>query len=215
MSAAEPLDAPRRMTEAEYLAFCQTAEDKWDYHDGVAWMMSGGTPMHALVIANVSRELGVALEPSDCLVFSSELHVRRRSASYCFPDATVVCDEPEYDGNCLLNPTVIVEVLSPSTERYDRTAKRDLYFEMPSVKAILLVDAVHASVDVLTPQRDAPAVHESVSFESALQVYRGLEATITLDAIGASIPMAGIYRGVSVEPIGEPVRPIPPGEPIE
>ncbi len=107
--------------------------------------MSGGSPEHARIIANVSTLLNNALGARRCDVFSSELRIRIRSANRAtYPDASVICDRVELDpedprGHTALNPTVLVEVLSPSTAGYDQGEKLDYYKQIPSLQEVMLV----------------------------------------------------------------------------
>lgn len=139
-------EAPQRhVTEAEYLALERTSEVRHEYVNGEMHAMAGGTPLHAAIAANLTAALRVALRGSDCGVASSDLRVHVRATGfYTYPDLTVVCGRVERhpeDDTVILNPTLVAEVLSPSTEAYDRGAKFRHYERIQTLAEYLLVAA--------------------------------------------------------------------------
>jgi len=146
------------MTEDEYLAFERTSEGRHEYADGEIFAMSGGTGNHAAVMLSIGSELRVALRGRNCRAFSTELRVYiPRTRRYVYPDASVVCGGVEYldaANDTLLNPKVIVEVLSPSTEGYDRGDKFAQYRSIPSVSHYVLAAQDKPLVEVYTRQDD-------------------------------------------------------------
>src|SRR6478672_4613835 len=119
MSAApKPYISPE-----EYLERERQAETKSEYFAGEVFAMAGGTPEHSLIAANVTGGLWPQLLQKPCRVYTSDLRVHTSEPHYSYPDVTVVCGEPQFldeQRDTLLNPTVIVEVLSPTTEAWDR-----------------------------------------------------------------------------------------------
>ncbi len=139
-------DAPRRrVSEAEYLAEERRSAVRHEYVNGEMYAMAGGTPLHAAIAANLARVLGNALRGGTCGIASSDLRVHVASTGlYTYPDLTVVCDRIERhpkDETVIVNPTVVVEVLSDTTEAYDRGAKFRHYEHIPTLKEYLLVSA--------------------------------------------------------------------------
>ena len=131
------------MSYAEYLAAEEVAEVKHEYVEGEVFAMAGGTPEHAALAMSVGIALGVGLRGKPCRVFSSDLRVRIVETDLAtYPDVTVVCGEllrsPD-DSQAAINPTVLVEVLSDSTEAWDRGGKAAHYRRIPSLKEYLLV----------------------------------------------------------------------------
>jgi Uma2 family endonuclease len=116
-----------RMTEEEFLAFERAAEFKHEYVDGYVYAMAGASRKHNLINGNVARHLGNQFAGQPCEVYSNDMRVwlpRRRT--YTYPDVVVVCGEPRFLDNefdTLLNPLLIIEVLSPSTKRYNFNGK--------------------------------------------------------------------------------------------
>jgi len=132
-----------RMTYAEYCAFEREATVKHEYLRGEVFAMAGGTLEHGRLAMHVGRLLGNALEGRPCRVLSSDVRVRVEATDFdTYPDLSVVCGEPqttEADDHALINPLMVVEVLSRSTEGYDRREKASHYRRIPSLRAYLLV----------------------------------------------------------------------------
>ncbi|MEZ4473135.1 MAG: Uma2 family endonuclease [bacterium] len=129
------------MSEAAYLALEAEAETRHEYVNGEMVAMSGGTPAHAAIAANLARALGNRLIDRPCLVLSSDARVNV-DATGPYPDLTIVCDPPRFAPKSpitLGNPTVLIEVLSDSTEAYDRGAKFAHYRHLDSLQSYLLV----------------------------------------------------------------------------
>jgi Uma2 family endonuclease len=147
-----------RYTRAEYVAFERSSNAKHEYLDGTIYAMAGGTREHALVSANVIAALGLALRGRRCAVHSSDLRVRVVATGLeTYPDASVVCGHAELDADdphAVLNPTLLVEVTSPSTEAYDRGDKVEQYKQIPTLREIVLVSHRERLVEVLRRQDD-------------------------------------------------------------
>ena len=132
--------APRlRLTPDEYLAWEARQDEKHEYYRGEVFAMAGGTEPHATIITNTLVLLNDAARPRGCRVYSDALRVRIDAADlYTYPDLSVVCGAARFSDarrTTLLNPLVLVEVLSPSTETYDRTTKWGFYSQIPSLPA--------------------------------------------------------------------------------
>src|SRR4051812_41215803 len=135
----------RRYTIEEYLHFEESAVDRHEFHDGEILAMSGGTYEHSIINANVIAAVGSRLRGGPCRVAESNLRVRIGMLSkYVYPDMSIICGPPEFDPSdpkrtTVLNPRVIVEVLSESTENYDRSGKFILYRMVESHEEYVLV----------------------------------------------------------------------------
>jgi Uma2 family endonuclease len=135
-------EALKRYTVEEYLALERVAETKSEFFDGEIFAMAGGSEAHSHIAANLIRRVGNALDGRPCRVYTSDMRVKTPTGLYTYPDASVMCGKPEFEGDqrdILLNPVVIFEVLSPSTEAYDRGRKFQNYREIPSLMAYVLV----------------------------------------------------------------------------
>ena len=141
-----------RFTYEEYLERERETGLKHEWLDGQIYAMSGGTPEHARLIAAVTHALFGAIDPRRCQVFSSELKVRVKATGLAtYPDVAVVCGPLELDredDNAVVNPTLLVEVLSRRTEAYDRGEKWAHYRQLPSLRAYVLVDQLRPRVEI-------------------------------------------------------------------
>ena len=138
-----PLQPETYYTPEEYLELERKAEFKSEYHDGEIFAMGGASPRHVLIVTNVASELRNQLKSRPCTVYSTDLRVRvSPKGLYCYPDVVVVCDEPEFADNhndTLINPTLIVEVLSKPTKDYDRGEKFEQYRGLKSFREYVLI----------------------------------------------------------------------------
>jgi len=131
------------LTPEEYLEIERQAEFKSEYYNGEMFAISGGSPKHNIITLNVSTALWAQLRHKACLVFSSDVRLRvLPSGLYTYPEVMVVCGEPRYaddEKDTLVNPVVIVEVLSKSTRNYDRGEKFEFYRELTSVREYVTI----------------------------------------------------------------------------
>lgn len=182
--------APALLTAAQYFALDDASETKYELVDGVLYDMAGGTPDHALLAMAIGSVLGPRLRGKPCRPYGSELRVSLSYRTYAYPDATVLCGKREIaeeDKNTVVNPTVVFEVLSPATERYDRGRKRVLYQRIPSIKAIVLISVEEPMVEVYERVADD---------EWSVRTYEGLDKVVPLAAIEAEMPLAELYDGI-------------------
>jgi len=133
----------KRYTPEEYLALERQAEHKSQYYDGEIFAMAGASRRHNLIAMNIGSELRTRLRGRPCEVYGSDMRVKvSPTGLYTYPDVVVVCGEPRFEDDhedTLLNPTLIVEVLSPSTEDYDRGRKFAHYRRIESLAEYVLV----------------------------------------------------------------------------
>lgn len=146
--------ARQRYTFDEYVQLEETSPVKHEFLDGNVWAMAGGSPDHAGIAANVSMSLGIQLRDRPCRVFSSDLRIRVTETGLgTYPDLSVVCGQLELDPadpkkQTVTNPRVIVEILSPSTEAYDRGEKLSHYKRIPSIEDIVLIAHDRRQIEV-------------------------------------------------------------------
>jgi Uma2 family endonuclease len=179
-------------TPEEYLAFERTAENKNEYVNGEIFAMTGASRKHNLIVANIAGELREQLKGKPCEMYPGEMRVKApASRSYVYPDVVVVCDEPKFEDDqldTLLNPTLIVEVLSKSTESYNRLAKSAYYRTIESLAEYLLVAQDECRVEQYVKQPDGRWLLADV---------RSRESLIVLEAIGCSLSLEDIYERIS------------------
>ncbi len=187
------------MTEAEYLALERAAAFKSEFYDGEAFAMAGGSPMHSLIGTNVAGELRNKLRGSACLPFNSDLRVRPPGVPfYTYPDVSVVCGPLEFDDeqeDTITNPSLLVEVASPTTEGYDRGAKFNLYRRMASLREYLVISQSEPSLDLFIRQ-DAD--------EWLLRSASGLDGHLILPQLGVTLSLKEIYAAVTFPPPKQP-----------
>jgi len=184
------LPKTKKLTVAEYLAIERQAEFKSEFFDGEMFAMAGASRHHNIVNENLSGELFSRLKGGPCRTLSRDQRLKiDRTGLYCYPDLVIVCGPPEYaaeDPDTLVNPLVVVEVLSDSTERYDRTTKFRHYQQLPSLQEYILV-AQDEPLCERFYRRDNEWVVDS---------FVGLDATLELKSLLVQVPLAEIYAGV-------------------
>lgn len=183
-------DPKQRLTIQEYLALERQAETKSDYLDGEMFAMSGASREHNLISGNVFAALHTQLAEDTCEVYASDMRLRTPDHLLTYPDVVVVCGEPRFGDSeldTLLNPTVIVEVLSKSTESYDRLTKLDHYKRISSLAEILLVAQERPRVEHWVRQGDGRWIVEDIE---------DLGATVELPSIRCELSLETMYRKV-------------------
>ncbi|HZO72724.1 MAG TPA: Uma2 family endonuclease [Ktedonobacteraceae bacterium] len=178
----------RHMSVEDYLTLDRSSDEvRYEYIDGNAYMLAGGSANHSLISSNLIRELSMALRGSSCLVYTSDMRVRLSEQRYVYPDVAVSCD-PRDRGSVesLQYPRLIVEVLSPGTEAYDRGKKFGFYRTCPSIKEYVLVDSLQPSVEIYR--------HEQGVFWVLHPL--GMSDQVELRSLGVSFPVAAIYENI-------------------
>lgn len=180
--------ATARMTYAEYLAAEVVSEVRHEFLNGEVWAMAGGTPQHGALAVSVTLALGAALRGKPCRGYSSDVRVRiPQTGLSTYPDLSVVCGELETapdDKDAITNPIVLVEVLSDSTEAYDRGAKWAHYRRIPSLREYVLVSQGEPRVEVFR------RIEETARWE-LLEARPG--ETIELASLGVHLDVAAVY----------------------
>ena len=204
--AKEPLLNKDWYTEDEYFAFEERSQERWEFlpdgplsldgsHLGRIRAMSGGTLDHGGIGGNLVTALNVALRGAGirtCRVFGSDVRVHPPEGRNTYPDVSVLCGQPDlYRGrnDIFTNPIFVAEVLSPSTEAYDRNKKRLAYQTIPTLQHYLLITADRARVELYT--REVSGWH--------MEAYEGLETILPLSALGVTLALADLYAQVNFE----------------
>jgi Uma2 family endonuclease len=180
------------LTPEEYLAFERKSETKHEYFNGEVFSMVGASRKHNLIAGNIFGELRQQLKGKPCEAYTNDMRVRIPAAGlYTYPDVIVVCGEPKFDDeyiDTLLNPTLVVEVLSESTESYDRGRKAGFYRSVESVAEYLLVSQDEYRVEQYVKQPDGRWLLADI---------RSPESILELTALRCTLPMKEIYSRVS------------------
>lgn len=178
------------ITPEEYLERERKAETKSEYYGGVVVAMAGASKEHNRITANIYGELHGQLRRSPCQAFVADLRVSASACdTYFYPDIVAVCGEPRFadeELDTLLNPTLIVEVLSDSTKEKDRGEKMDCYQTLESLQTYILIEQGRPHVKIYRRQENG--WHYST--------VEGLENSLTLEAIGCDLKLADIYDRV-------------------
>ncbi len=184
---------------AEYLAFERTAKFRHEYIGGEIYEMAGEKRSHSIICTNISGELHARLKGKLCEVYSPNMKVRTESSGiYTYPDATVVCGQPIFHDEAediLINPKVIIEVLSPSTEKKDRGEKWENYQQIESLAEYLLVSQTKPRLEMYVRQ---PNQHWDWSYKIELT------SSIYLASIDCELRLADIYDRIDFPPINRP-----------
>ena len=180
------------LTPEEYLAFERKATTKHEYLNGQIIAMSGASFAHNFITVNIATSLNVQLMEGECRVATSDMRVKVTEIdSYFYPDVVVVCGEPIPEDNIfdtLLNPTLIVEVLSPSTEAYDRGEKFEHYQQIASLKDYILISQDEVHVEHYCRQGSGWMQSE----------FRELGDALSLLSINCELRLQDIYRRVEI-----------------
>jgi Uma2 family endonuclease len=181
------------LTPEEYLEIEREAETRSEYLDGEMFAMSGGSREHNLIVTNLVRELSLQLKRRPCEVYSSDQRVRvPETGLYTYPDIVVVCGDPLFEDEAvdtLLNPLLIVEVLSPTTEAYDRGKKFEGYRTIPTLAEYVLVSQREPLVEQFLRQDGQHWLFTATS---------GRERAVSLASIQCELALAEIYDKVSL-----------------
>ncbi len=200
MGLAKTIDKPRSYSIAEYIRLEQQTDEKHEFVDGQIVAMAGGTLRAALIVGNTIRVLGNALEGSPCRVYSSDARIRAGRTPYLtYPDISVICglvgtDPDDPTDTTATNPRVLIEILSPSTEMYDRGEKFSRYRRISSLEEYVLVAQGKPLVETF---------HKNKNGEWVLDEAVGLKSAIKFRSLKIKLKLADIYAGVKLdEPTG-------------
>ena len=183
-------------TIEEYLEMENAATEKHEYYQGGIFAMSGARSQHNVVVINMITAMKNKLKGKPCRPYGSDLRIHiPKNTLFTYPDISVVCGNPASwndDDMNFLNPTIIVEVASPSTRNYDRKTKFKLYRDIPTLKEYILVDPEAVSIE-------AYFINDAGHWE--LRDYHTIEETLELRSIGVSIALSEVYEGTRI--VGE------------
>ncbi|MCE7069661.1 Uma2 family endonuclease [Dyadobacter sp. CY327] len=176
-------------SEQEYLELERKADYKSEYYKGEIFAMAGASPNHNRIMANLSGEIYMALKGRSCQNFSSDMRLHiPQNGLYTYPDIIILCGKPEFsqnDKDTLINPSVIIEVLSKSTSAYDRGDKFRLYRSIPTLTDYILVDSLSISVEVFRKNEDGTWLLNSE--------INNINERITLTNINVQIELKDVY----------------------
>ena len=179
------------VTPEEYLAAERLSETRSEYLDGGVYPMTGASLDHGRIVINVATEFVNQLRGRNCEVLVTDMKVRlQESRKFFYPDVLVLCGEPQFHDDrkdIITNPDLVVEVLSPSTEAFDRGTKFQTYQTLESLKEYLLV------------AQDKPFIEQFVRSEGGKWMYAaaaGIESTLTLSSVECTLNLGAVYNRV-------------------
>ncbi len=180
----------RLYTLEEYMEMEEHSLEKHEFIDGAIYAMSGSTPKHAAITANAIVAIGSQLKKGSCRVYSGDLKIATdMRGHFCYPDAVIVCGKPRFHDkfqDVLLNPTVIIEVLSPSTEGYDRGEKFKRYRRIGSLTDYLLISQNQPLVEHFSKQAEGWVMQDADK----------LGGKIKLKTLKMTLALADLYDGI-------------------
>lgn len=181
-----------KMTAAEYLEWERQQVERHEFYEGEVFSRAGGTRRHSLIGTNSGRAIGNLIDEHDCEVHGSDMRIHiEATGTYVYPDVSVVCPPVEGDADDVIsNPVLVIEVLSPSTQDFDRGTKFGYYRQIPSLR------------DYLVISQDQPRVEHHFRIEGELWSLRdvvGLEQTLHLVSLNCDLPLAAVYAKVKFE----------------
>ncbi|HYE20646.1 MAG TPA: Uma2 family endonuclease [Tepidisphaeraceae bacterium] len=195
---ALPIPSRSRYTLADYLAFEESKPTKHEFHDGEILAMSGSSPDHALITANMLAVIHGGLKGKPCRAYSSDLKIGVPPARrVLYPDASVVCGALEYHPEdprrrIVTNPQLVAEVLSPSSASFDRVEKFALYRSIPSLREYVLVSQERPLIETFVRQADGVWIIAGA--------YTGMDSVARFASIEVDVPLAEVFAGIEFPP---------------
>lgn len=187
----------KKLTIEEYLEFENASEEKHEYYQGELFAMSGAKVPHNIIAGNIFGALLQQLKGKSCRPFNSDqrIHIPENTL-FTYPDISIVCGEivtKDNDDWNILNPSVIIEVLSRSTKNYDRGEKFKLYRNIQTLKEYILVDSENIHIEVFRTNANS---------HWELEEYKKPEETMLVKTVQLSIPLTEIYEGTKLNATG-------------
>lgn len=197
MDVKEPVAEyqPKRFSIGEYLALECQSDTKHEYYQGEVFAMSGASTRHNILFSNLFIEIGIHLRGKKCRPYGSDMRIHiPENTLFTYPDISIFCGElkiSEHNEDSVIGPTVLVEILSPSTKNYDRGEKFKLYRDIPSLREYILVDTESVRIEIF---------RMNASRHWELEEYKSLSEILFIHAIDFSISLSDIYAGTKLIP---------------
>ena len=182
-----------KLTEEEYLLFEKASLEKHEYFKGEVFAMAGASARHNIIFSNTFIGIGLQLKGKPCKPFGSDLRIHiPENTLYTYPDISIICGEiipSKADTDTAVQPTVLIEILSPSTRNYDQGIKFRLYREVPTLKEFITIDSESISIE-------AYQINAKGNWE--LKDLRSIEDTLAINTVGVSLTLREIYEGTKL-----------------
>ena len=185
-----------KFTEEEYLEFERPSVEKHEFYKGEIFAMADASPRHNIIFSNLFIGIGIQLKGKPCKPYGSDLRIYiPENTLFTYPDISIICGEiitSKIDADTAILPTVLIEILSPSTKDYDRGGKFKLYRDIPTLKEYVLIESESISIESFR-------VNAHGNWE--LQEYKSLEGILTIQTVGLSLSIKEIYEGTKLHSI--------------
>jgi Uma2 family endonuclease len=195
MEVREPAVAygKKKWTIEEYLGMEKASREKHEYYQGEIFAMSGAGPRHNIIFSNLFGDLAYRLKGKKCRAFGSDFRINiPENTLFTYPDISIICGDlitSDLDEDTGAQPSVIIEILSPSTRNYDKGEKFKLYRDIPSLKEYILIDSEYIYVE---------AFHVNDGGHWELEEYKNIAETLFIKTVQLSIPLVEIYEGTKL-----------------
>ena len=182
-----------KLSVEEYLQFEKASRDKHEYFKGEIFAMAGAGARHNVIFSNFFISVGIQLKGKPCKPYGSDLRIHiPENSLFTYPDISIICGEiipSKVDADTAVQPTVIIEILSPSTRNYDQGIKFRLYREIPTLKEFITIDSESIGIE-------AYRINSQGNWE--LKDYRSIDETLTIPSVGLSLSLKEIYEGTKL-----------------
>jgi Uma2 family endonuclease len=181
------------LTAEEYLEYEKAADWKHEYYMGEVFAMAGAGMRHNIIFSNVFIQIGIHLKGKPCRPYGSDMRIHiPQNTLFTYPDISIICGElvpSDKDNDTATLPSVLIEILSPSTRNYDRGVKFKLYRDIPSLKEYILIDSESVGIEAFR-------INDQGHWE--LEEYKTSPETLIVHTIKASLPLTEIYEGTKL-----------------
>ena len=193
MAANARINTPHHYTLEEYFALEKVGDARYEYWDGELFCMSGGSPQHYRLSSRIHKLLSNKVEELGCEAFTGDIPIKTpKLPPYRYPDAAIVCGEAQFENmqglDVLINPVLIVEVLSPTTEAVDREEKRKAYQAIDSLREYLLI----------AQDKFAVTRYSKIGDIWSREIFSELDSIIPLSSINEELSLRELYRGIAI-----------------
>ncbi len=183
----------KKLTIEEYLQFERESVQKHEFYNGEVFSMAGAGPRHNKIFSNVFGKLAYRLTGKPCQPYGSDMRIHiPENTLFTYPDISIICGDillSDEDKDTAIQPTVLIEILSPSTKDYDRGGKFKLYRDIPTLKEFILIDSESINVEVFR-------INANTHWE--LEEYKALSETLRIPSVEMAIPLSEIYEGTKI-----------------
>jgi Uma2 family endonuclease len=189
----EPAPKYNYISPEKYLEIERASEEKHEYFKGEVFAMSGATWEHNVIAKNINTIILPFLKGKPCNMFGSDLRIHiPENTLYTYPDFSIICNKPETtdeEGDTIVRPSAIIEILSKSTKEYDRGTKFNLYREINTLKEYILIDSTKISVEIFTKQDEN---------NWNLKEFKNINDSFIITTIGLTLPLKEVYEDVTI-----------------